>query len=247
MEAYPKTARVNNIGVAPALPVYRRTFEERRALSMQQCERPVSEETMERRRAALRARGSAREPSLHPGRARRHRWETQTKQSLAWLAGLQTGAPSGSRGPSRAYSLRELLDGGGPERPQWVRAAQLELARRLTLAERHGPASGWGIAQPEAGAKGNPKWTPYYVPKAAEKCWRWWRRLTLAAGELAATLARWLLQAVPLHRHRLEQETAEKKQSSSPQVPQQETTGYRDHSGDGWEAALERARAASGT
>jgi len=208
VEAYPKTATVNNNAAAPTLPVYRRTFEERRALSMRQCEAP----------------------GPHRGRKRRQRREVQTKQSLAWLAGLDTGAPAGARGPSRAYSLRELLDGGGPERPQWVRAAQIELRHRLYLAETHGPASGWGIAQPPADAKGNPKWTPYYVPKAAEKCWRWWRRVTLAAMELAATLARWLLHAVPLHRHRLEQEETGKDQSTSAATAGEATTGCRDHS-----------------
>ena len=224
MQAYPTEGPVNNLHAAPAVPVYRRTFEERRALSLQRCA----------------------DAGPHKGRARRWRRETQTKQTLAWLARLAAGAPAVARGPGRAYSLRELLQGGGPERPQWVRAAQEEATRRAYLAEKHGPASGWGIAQPEAGAVGNPKWTPYYVPKAAEKGWRWWRAVCLALARVLGVLARWLGCVVPLHRQLLEQEPAGRNQSTSAAPAREATTGYRDHSATGWEAALERARRASG-
>lgn len=224
-QAYTNRYGVINNGSAPSIPTYRRTFEQRRALSMQQCE----------------------DPGPHKGRARRWRRELQSRATLDWLASLAAGERHQPKRGTGLYSLRELLDGGSAERPAWVRSMQHQARNLHQLAERHGPASGWGIAQPPSGAAGNPKWTPYWTPKKAEKNWRWWRRVALTLRHLLDVLSRALLETVPVHRQLSEQVTAEKNPRSSPNPQGEETTGYRDHSTHGWEAALERLRARATT
>ena len=220
MEAYPKTARVNNLGLAPALPVYRAPLGPRLASSVRQC------------------RGEWK----HKGRARRQRREVQTRQDVAWLAGLRSGAGRVSDGGGRSYALRVLLGTDWRTLPGWHRSLLAKARNLVTLAERHGPRSGWGLRQGAAGEQGNPKWTPYYVPKAAERCWRFWRRVCRALRAVLRALARALSHAVPLHRSLLEQEPAGKDQSSSLEAPAERVPVYRDHSAQPWGPALERLR-----
>jgi len=151
--AYPKQGRKLNIHVAPAVPVYRLQLAARLAYSERQC----------------------RDQGKHKGRARRHLREVQTRQAAACLEGFRSGAERVSDGGGRSYSLAELLRGPLVGHPGWARSLQTHSRNLVTLAEKHGPASGWGIPQSAAREVGNPNWTPYFVPKAAERCWRWWR------------------------------------------------------------------------
>jgi len=225
VQDYQKTPGVNNLGLAPTVPASARSFEQRRDFSLRQCRRD----------------------GTHRGRARRWRREVQTRDALAHLAGLRAGTVRVSDGAGRQLTLAELLLGGGAGRAAWVRSMQTQARNLLALAERHGPASGWGIAQPPAGAVGNPKWTPYWVAKRAERCWRYWRRVTRALRALLGTLARAWWKVVPLHRALLDQGLARREESFKLSKEPETPTGYRDHSAHGWEAALERARAAAAT
>jgi len=208
VEAYPKTVRVNNLGVAPAIPVYRAPLAARLASSVRQC----------------------RDERKHRGRARRHRREVQTRQDAGWLLALRSGAGRVRDGGGRSYELRALLAADLRAHPGWLRSLQAQARNLAMLAERHGPRSGWGLRQSAGSEQGNPTWTPYYVPKAAERCWRYWRRVCRALRAVLRALARALSIAVPLHRSLLEQEPAGQDQSSSLDTPVKRVTVYRDHS-----------------
>lgn len=220
MPAYTKTPRVNNIGLAPAIPVYRLALAERIAASVRRC----------------------RDKGKHLGRARRHRREVQTRQAALWLEGLRSGAERVSDGGGRTYSLGELLRGPLLDHPGWARSLQHQARNLVTLAERHGPASGWGLRQDRAGEVGNPKWTPYYVPKAAERCWRYWRVVCRALRRALRGLARVLSRGPSTPLAPTEPTRDGRDESREHRGAEKRLPVYRDHSAEPWAEAAEQLR-----
>lgn len=240
MQAYTKSAAVINLGVAPEVPSLRWPLSSRLDQSRREVARPVPPEVMERRRARLRARGSKREPSEHPGRGRRHRREVRTRQLLDFVAG-RPGAYKGEMAADLGgHTVHELLHAPIPDAPSWALALRMQGRALRALVERHGPASGWGVAQPTTGSESNPRWTPYYIPKKSERCWRWWRLAALFLARVLTTLARAWWRLVPLHRQRLEGATAEKRGEVLLAPPLVEPSRYRDQSPSGVGAVLSR-------
>jgi len=216
--AYPKQGRKLNIHVAPAVPVYRLQLAARLAYSERQC----------------------RDQGKHKGRARRHLREVQTRQAAAWLEGFRSGAERVSDGGGRSYGLAELLRGPLVGHPGWARSLQTHSRNLVTLAEKHGPASGWGIPQSAAREVGNPNWTPYFVPKAAERCWRWWRKVYRALRVALRALARVLSRGPSTPLACTEQGRDRKDQSSKHREVERRLPVYRDHPATGWAAVAER-------
>ncbi len=186
MEAYTKTAAIINLGAAPAVPHLGWSLDARLSLSRRQCTAP----------------------GPHRGRGRRHRREVITRQLLAFVAGGAVPGAELRSADGRRVSLRELLHAPIPDAPRWALALRMQGRALLDLVVKHGPASGWGVAQPAAAAAGNPRWTPYYVPKKSERAWRWWRLAALFLVRVLTQLARAWWKLVPLHRQRLEGTTA---------------------------------------
>jgi hypothetical protein len=223
--AYTTTTVNRNIGLAPAIPVYRAPLVARLAASVRQC------------------RGDGK----HRGRARRHRQEIKTRQALAWLADLRSGAARVSDGRGQSYGLGDLVRGSMLGRPGWARSLQAQARNLVTLAERHGPRSGWGIRQTQTAEPGNAHWTPYYIPRAAERCWRYWRKVCQALRVVLRALARALGEVIPLHRSLLDQDRNGGEQSSSLEAPASMVPVYRAHLTSDLGAALEREWAARAT
>jgi len=240
MQAYTRAAAIINLGVAPEVPSLRWSLSARLDKSRRAVARPVPPEVMERRRERLRRRGSKREPSAHPGRGRRHRREVITRQLLAFLAGRPVERAGEERASLDGRSIHELLYAPIPDAPSWALALRMQGRALRALVERHGPASGWAQAQPTAGSESSPRWTPYYVPKRSEGCWRWWRRAALFLVRVLTTLARAWWRLIPLHRQRLEGTTAGERGEVllAPQLV--EPSRCRDQSPSGVGAVLSR-------
>lgn len=238
MAQYTETPAIINLGSAPPIPDLAWSVEDRLALSRRQCERTVSAEVMEERRARLRARGSKREPSAHPGRGRRHRREVRTRQGLDFIAGRPAPAVEGQRAELGGHTIHELLYAPIPNAPSWALALRMQGRELLDLVKRHGPVSGWGLPQPAAGSERNPKWTPFYIPKKSEGCWRWWRQALLFLIRVLVLLARAWWRLVPLHRTRPEGATAEKRGGVLLASQLVEPSGCRDQSPSGVGAIL---------
>jgi len=178
MQAYTERPHVNNSDVPPPVPTYRWTLDERIEMSKRQCPKGTP----------------------HKGRGRRFRREVKTRQALTWLRDLHAGTLSFRGQDGANYTLTDLLTGPlagrhGPVLP--FRARVKDLLRQIGA---HGPASGWGLPQPFGHGAKSLHWTPYMIPKAGEKCWRWWRARVLALARVLRGLA-WLWgKVVPLHR-----------------------------------------------
>jgi len=240
MEAYTKPATIINLGAAPEVPALRWPLSARLDKSRREVARPLAAGVMERRRERLRRRGSKREPSAHPGRGRRHRREVITRQLLAFLAGRPVERAGEERASLGGHTIHELLYAPIPDAPSWALALRMQGRALRALVERHGPASGWALAQSAAGSESNPRWTPYYVPKRSEGCWRWWRLAALFLVRVLTTLARAWWRLVPLHRQRLEGTTAEKRGEVLLAPPLVEPSRCRDQSPTGVGAVLSR-------
>jgi hypothetical protein len=178
MEAYTTSPELINLGAAPAVPALRWSLDARLAMSRRQCAAPVK----------------------HRGRARRHRREVISRQLLAFAGGTPVAGAELRTGDGRAVTLHELLHAPIPNAPRWALALRMQGRALLDLVVRHGPASGWGLPQPTTAAETAARWTPYYVPKKSERCWRWWRLAALFLAKVLRTLARAWWQLVPLHR-----------------------------------------------
>lgn len=239
MEAYTERTSLINLGAAPTVPAFAASLEARLGMSRRLCAQPVPAEVMDRRRAQLRARGSKREPSLHPGRGRRHRREVVTRQLLDFLAETPVEGAELRDGRGRRVSFHALLHAPIPNAPRWALALRMQARALLDLAKRHGPASGWGIAQPLAPRDLVPKWTPYYIPRKSERAWRWWRQVALFLVNVLTTLARAWWRLIPLHRTRLEGTTAGERGEVLLASQPVEPSRCRDHSG-GWETVAAR-------
>ena len=164
--------------VPPPVPTYRWTYEQRVAASKRQ----------------------TGQQGKHKGRARRHMRECQARQLQARAAEIRT-EPILYRGPDgQTITLAEILAAPLDGRHGAVVAMRRRAKELDALITRHGPASGWGIAQPLQDEAWNPKFTPYMIPKAAEKCWRWWRSKVRALGRVLRGLVWLWWKPVPPHR-----------------------------------------------
>ncbi len=220
MQAYTSTAHVNNPFVPPPIPTLRWTYDQRAAASMRQTRTRVK----------------------HAGRARRHRREIDVRRGLDHQRELLAGRVTFEDRDRRRYTVRQLIAADLRGAPGWARVTQDHARRALGAIAEHGPASGWAVAQPIAGMETNPKWTPYVVPKAGEKCWRWWRSLRLMLARLLPRLARAVGEVVPLHRLASSRSTREERQDSGSVSEQREETGYRDHSIEALGVVLRRVQ-----
>lgn len=214
------TPHVNNPFAAPALPEYVLSFEQRRA------------------------RFGKLNPAHTTGKGtkRRHRREVDTKQGMEHTRKLLAGEVTFKDREGSPHSLRDLLASDLREAPVWLRDLQRQSRRYLDAVVTHGPASGWGIAQPVAGSERNPKWTPYVVPKLGEKCWRFWRSARLTLARLLPKLARWIGLTVPPHRPASEGTATKERQESGSKEPRQEETRCRDRSSESLAAVLDRVQ-----
>lgn len=224
MQAYPSTAALNKPDVAPAVPVLIRTYQERAQLF------------------------GEHNPSFKHGRGtkRRHRREVDTRQGLDARAAILRGAQTFPGADGVARTWRELIHANLDGRPPFLVGLRARARRLMDQISEHGPASGWGIAQPVAGAERNPKWTPYEVPKRSEKCWRWWRARRIELARLLRALA-WLWgRAVPAHRTAHEGTPPVRQEKLPSSCLNVERTRYRDRSAEPWAAAAARLRSRLG-
>jgi len=240
MQPYTKSAAVINLGSAPMVPHLGWSLDARLAMSHRQCAAPVPAAVMEERRARFLARGSKRKPSQHPGRGRRHRLEVRTRQLLDIVAGRPGAYVGELAGDLHGHSIHELLHAPIPNAPRWALALRMQGRALLDLVVRHGPASGWGIPQPTVGPERASRWTPYYVPKKSERCWRWWRLAALFLVRVLTTLARAWWKLVPLHREAPGGTTAGKRGEVLLASQLVEPTGCRDQTPVSLRALLDR-------
>lgn len=178
MQAYTDAPQAYKSDVPPPVPTYRWTLDERIEMSKRQCPRGAP----------------------HKGRGRRFRREIKTRQALKWLADLRAGTLTFLGEDHGRYGLTELLRFRVGERSGPVVAFRARVLTLLAEINHHGPDSGWGIAQPFGHGARPIHWTPYMVPKAGEKCWRWWRGKVIALGRVIAALAWVWGKLVPPHR-----------------------------------------------
>lgn len=224
MEAYPSTAAVNNPSVPPAVPALVWTYEQRRRAFVDQ------------------------NPSFTHGRGskRRQRREVDTRQGLERRSEvlLERATWQGADGVKRTW--RELVYAPLEGRAPYLLGLRARARTLMNQITAHGPASGWGVAQPLDGHERNSKWTPYTVPKRSEKCWRWWRAKRLELARLLKALG-WLWgKPVPAHRTASTPSTAVGEPETSPVAPEQHPTRYRDRSAEPWAAAAARLGARVG-
>lgn len=178
MPPYDSTPRLINLGSIPAIPELSWSIQRRLERSQLLCA----------------------EPGKHKGRKRRHRREVSTKRYLAMLAALEEGTRAIHAERDRIAPWKELVESDLAECPAWLASMRAQARSLAALARKHGPASGWGLEQRLPRERWETTWTPYYVPKKAEKCWRWWRALMIALSRLLLRLTRALASMVPLHR-----------------------------------------------
>lgn len=150
----------------------------------------------EQRRAVM----GARNPQHQTGKGtkRRQRREVETKQRLAWLADVLRGADTYRGADDALHSLRDLIHRAPPKARTQLRPHQARARALLSLVVQHGPASGWAVAQGTPSGDGA-HFSPWIVPKASEKCWRWWRAMVAALRALALYLAACWGEPVPAH------------------------------------------------
>ena len=218
MRAYRTPAGVNNPDVAPTVPVLLWSYAQRRALF------------------------GENNPSFTHGRGRkrRHRRELDTRGGLAQREAilLERATWTGEDGVKRSW--RELIYSRLEGRAPYLLGLRARARTLMGQISAHGPASGWGVAQPLDGCEQNSKWTPYEVPKRSEKCWRWWRARRLDLARLMQTLG-WLWgKAVPAHRTASRQDPPVGQEEATPSCPLEDQTRYRDRSAEPWAAAAAR-------
>src|SRR5262249_29946137 len=116
----------------------------------------------------------------------------------------------------------------------------------LDFLSKYGPAAGWAIRQPVKDGPGAEKWTPYYVPKASERCWRYWRTGVIFLALVLSSLLRAWPRVVPLHRQGLEVTTNDEKAGVPPEKAVEITTRCRDQKPEALLALLKRYAPAQG-
>jgi hypothetical protein len=110
----------------------------------------------------------------------------------------------------------------------------------------HGPWNGWGVEQPLRVGPGEERATPYAVPKASEKCWRWWRHVAQELGRVLLHLDVLASRVIPLHGTPVALPPRGERLSSARPSPRETRTGYRDRSAEGVAAVMSRIAARLG-
>jgi hypothetical protein len=215
-EAYRTVAGLFNLSVVPELPRLVRTFEQRRALF----------------RTA--------NPSYKHGRGTARRWkrELNVRDTLEWRRRLLAGERVMVGHLRLRRSWRELVHERLRESTAAISATRAHARTLMGQLVEHGPWNGWGVRQPERSGPGAPWWTPYEVPKASERCWRWWRQLARELARVLLHLDALLWRAVPLHRAPGELPPRGEMRSSAPPSPREDGTRCRDRSPEGVGAIL---------
>jgi hypothetical protein len=136
------------------------------------------------------------------GRGMRRRWkrELQTQDALDWRRDLLAGRQVLVGHHELHHPWRELMYAPLRGRPKAVWDVRARIRRRLDLVVRQGPASGWGVEDPHHCKLPGHGRAQYVVPKASEKCWRWWRRRGRELRRLLRLLDRLWSSLVPIHK-----------------------------------------------
>lgn len=218
-QPYSTVAGLFNLAVTPELPRLVWTYEQRRA----------------------RFRGA--NPNFEHGRgsARRARREYFVRDVLEWRRALLSGArvPVGKH--RLRHSWRELVHAPQPKLTAATSATRAHARALMGELVEHGPWNGWGIAQPPRTGPGEDRATPYAVPKASEKCWRWWRHVAQELARVLLHLDVLLSRVIPLHGTPVELPPRGERLSSARPSPREDRTRYRDHQAEGVAAILSRA------
>lgn len=178
MRAYQTSTPEHNPNAAPAVPSYRWSYERRARMF------------------------GERNPEFSTGRGRARRWrrELSVRAGLRAVAAVLAGDRTLTSALRLDHSPRALLYAPLDGRGAPVVFARERVKTLLDALATHGPGSGWGIPQPPPAPAREAKWTPYEVPKRAEKNWRWWRARLRALLNLMRHLDALWRKPVPLHR-----------------------------------------------
>lgn len=120
------------------------------------------------------------------GVKRRDSAELGIRDVQAWLAALLDGRPGTWTVKKRkltsgagVYGRRDGLTPGLFQLRAHVRAG-------VSWLKEHGPASGWGLANADAGGETTSDFTPYYVPTRSRAAAEVWLRVALRVGRVVA-------------------------------------------------------------
>ena len=219
MEAYRNVAGLFNLAVSPALPRLVRSYAERLALF------------------------THRNPNYKHGRGtkRRQRREYYVRDVMLWRAALLGGERVRVGKHRLRRSWRELVSGPLPKMTAATSATRAQARHLMGALVEHGPWNGWGVEQPPRSGPGADRATPYAVPKASEKCWRYWRHVAQELARLLLHLDMILSRAIPLHGTPVELPPRGERPVLHRPSPREDGTGYRDRSAEGVAAILSRA------
>src|SRR6266545_1648821 len=208
MEAYRNVAGLFNLAMPPALPRLVRSYEQRLALF------------------------THHNPRYKHGRgtARRQSREYYVRDVMLWRAALLGGDHVRVGKHRLRATWRELVHAPLAKMTAATTASRTQARHLMGLLVEHGPWNGWGIDQPPRSGPGEARATPYAVPKASEKCWRWWRHVAQELGRLLLHLDVLRARAIPLHGTPVELPPRGERQSFARPSPREDGTGYRDRS-----------------
>jgi len=149
------------------------------------------------------------------GTARRWRRELKTQRALDWRRDLLAGGELLLQRDRLHRPWRELMYSRHRGRAPAVWDLRAKIRRRLDLVVRHGPASGWGVQDPGFELAPGHSYVRYVVPKASEKCWRWWIALSRELRQLVLLLDRlWDVLVPPHQQEQVKAETVRTERSS---------------------------------
>jgi len=224
MEAYRNVAGVFNLALPPALPRLVRSYEARRALF------------------------THRNPNYKHGRGtkRRQRREYYVRDVMLWRAALLAGEHVRVGKYRLRRTWRELVSGALPKMTAATSATRAHARDLMGQLVEHGPWNGWGVQQPPRSGPGEDRATPYAVPKASEKCWRWWRQLARELARVLLHLDVILSRVIPLHGTPVELPPRGERQSFARPSPREDGTGCRDRSAEELAAVVSRVAARLG-
>jgi hypothetical protein len=158
---------------------------------------------------------------------------------LETRAAILSGALTFTGADGAEHTWRELVHARIDGRAPALYELRVLARRLMDQVTAWGPVRGWGVPQPMRSGPGVEKWTPYYVPKKQEPCWRQWRRVRIELMRVLLLLARWWGLLIPPHRAPRDRRDAPESRSTTPVSLPQNGTRCRDQSG-GWETALAR-------
>jgi hypothetical protein len=161
------------------------------------------------------------------GTARRWRRELKTQRALDWRRDLLAGAEVLAERDRLRRPWRELMYARLNGRAPALWDVRAKIRGRLDLVVRYGPASGWGVPDPAFEVEPGHDYVRYVVPKASEKCWRWWIAVCRELRQLVLLLDRlWDRLIPPHHQEQVKAETVERSSSSvRPSLLRERSTG----------------------